>query len=554
MKLKVFMLTVLLYIQTLVAYAANIPLMPVNDLRPGMQGVGKTVIQGDTIEEFNVEIIGVTGKETTGYSILVRLYGDLIDKTGGVAQGMSGSPVYIDGRLVGAVAYGRSFNDPHYCFLTPIGSMLKMLDTPQKQHVDWIPKGTALTAGGFTEMGLEILKNDLKERGLDVVMGINSGEESTKPLEPGSSVGASLMSGDMTLGALGTVTWTDDKGHILAFGHPFMSRGDSNFFMNRAWVLGVIPNMQSAYKIGNIGTEIGKIHQDRSSGIAGLVGVMPKSLPLVINVNDTSRGISNTTRARVIEDEQLVPAIVNAATVSCVNRTVDRNCNGTAKLQFKVTGVDKNKKYLELDRENMYYATDGLEKGMVQELVEALKIFMNNKFEKLDVYGINVDVEITDAVQVAEIVKVSTNAKNIHPGDVVPLNVVMKPFRGEEFTRKVDFTVPKKHNGGKLVLNIHGGSSVSWIVNLLRKQKDEGAPESKKEEKKKTLEDFVKDFNSADKNNSLIIDITAGMKGLNGTKNDASLSSMLKGSPYKKTVPFDFIIDGEVELVLSVDK
>ncbi len=179
---------------------------------------------------------------------------------------------------------------------------------------------------------------------------------------------------------------------------------------------------------------------------------------------------------------------------------------------------------------------------------------MNNKFEKLDVYGINDDVEITDAVQVAEIVKVSTNAKNIHPGDVVPLNVVMKPFRGEEFTRKVDFTVPKKHNGGKLVLNIHGGSSVSWIVNLLRKQKDEGAPESKKEEKKKTLEDFVKDFNSADKNNSLIIDITAGMKGLNGTKNDASLSSMLKGSPYKKTVPFDFIIDGEVELVLSVDK
>lgn len=554
MKLKIFLLTVLLYVQTLVAAAANIPLMPVKDLQPGMQGVGKTVIKGDTIEEFNVEVIGVTGKETTGYSILVRLYGDLIDKTGGVAQGMSGSPVYIDGRLVGAVAYGRSFNDPHYCFLTPIGSMLKMLDTPQKQHVDWIPKGTSLTAGGFTEMGFESLKKDLKERGLDVVMGINSGEESTKPLEPGSSVGASLMSGDITLGALGTVTWTDDDGHVLAFGHPFMSRGDSNFFMNRAWVLGVIPNMQSAYKIGNIGCEIGKIHQDRSSGIAGLVGDMPKSLPIVINVADTSRGVSTTTRARVIEDEQLLPAIVNAATISCVNRTADRACNGTAKLHFKVTGVDKDKKYLELDRDNMYYATDSLEKGMVQEFVDSLKVLMNNKFEKLDIYGINVDVEITDAVQVAEIVKVSTNAKNIHPGDVVSLNVAMKPFRGDEFTRKVDFTVPKDHHGGKLVLNIHGGSSVSWIVNLLRKQKDEGTPESKKEEKKKTLEDFIKDVNTADKNNSLIIDITAGMKGLNSAKNDASLSSMLKGSPYKKVVPFDFIVDGEVELVLNVEK
>ncbi len=212
-------MTVFLCLQILMVSAANIPLMPIQDLQPGMHGVGKTVIKGDEIEEFNVEVVGVTGKETTGYSILVRLYGDLIDKTGGVAQGMSGSPVYIDGRLVGAVAYGRSFNDPHYCFLTPIGSMLKMLDVPPKQNIDWIPKGTTLTVSGMRELGLEYLKKDFKEQGLDVVMGVNSSQESTKPLEPGSAVGVSLMTGDMTLGALGTVTWTDDAGHILAFGH-----------------------------------------------------------------------------------------------------------------------------------------------------------------------------------------------------------------------------------------------------------------------------------------------------------------------------------------------
>lgn len=553
MKLKVFLMTVFLALQIMVAKAANIPLMPIKDIEPGMWGVGKTVIAGDTIEEFYAEVVGVSGTETSGYSILVRLSGDLIDKTGGVAQGMSGSPVYIDGRLVGAVAYGKAFNDPHYCFLTPIGSMLKMLDTPQKQHTDWIPKGTALAAGGFTELGLNCLKEDLGKHGLEVTMGVNSGEESTKPLEPGSSVGASLLTGDITLGALGTVTWTDDEGHILAFGHPFMNRGDSSFFMNRAWVLGVIPNMQSAYKVGNIGSAMGIINQDRSSGIAGLVGDEPKAIPLVINVHDASRGVSNTMRARVIDDEILVPAIVNAAAISSIGRTSDRALMGTAKVKYQVTGAGSDKKYLEFKHENMYYATENLEKAVMQELVENLKVLMANKFERLDIYGINVDVDVTDAIQVAEIVKVTANDKHIRPGDTVSLNVVMRPFRGKEFTQVVEFTVPKKGTGSKLVLNVHGGSSVSWILNLLRKQKDDGAGEAKKEQKQKTLTDYVKEVNEADKNNSLIIDITSGVKGLSNAKADAGLESMLKGSPYKKVVSYDFIVDGEAEVVLNLE-
>lgn len=554
MKLKVFIMTILFCFQCLVAAAANIPLMPVTDLKPGMEGIGKTVISGDTIEEFNVEIIGVSGTETSGYSILVRLYGDLIEKTGGVAHGMSGSPVYVDGRLIGAVAYGKSFNDPHYCFLTPIGSMLKMLDTPQKQPLDWIPKAGALSAGGFTELGMECLKEELKPQGIDVTLGVNNGPESTKNLEPGSSVGAALMTGDLTLGALGTVTWTDDAGHVLAFGHPFLSRGNSNFFMNRVWVLGVIPNMSSSYKVGNIGGSIGKIEQDRSSGIAGLIGSDPKSIPMVVNVSDTSRGVNNTTKVRIIDDEKLLPSIVNAATVSCANRTADRNGGGTAKLHFKVTGVDHEKNYLELDRENMFYATENLEKGMVQELVESLRVLMNNKFESLNIYGINVDVDIADTAQIVELVKVSAKNRDVHKGEKVPLTITMKPFRGPEFTRVVEYTIPEKTSKDKLVLNIHGGSSVSWIVNLLKKQKDEGAPETKKEEKRKSIKDFIEEVNTADKNNDLIIDITSGVKEANPAKDDDSLRSMLKGSPYKKVVSYDFIVDGELELVFNVIK
>ena len=159
--MRILIMALCLCLQLAVAAAANVPLMPIRDLRPGMLGVGKTVIQGDTIEEFNVEILGVQGSEATGYSVFVRLYGDLIEKTGGVAQGMSGSPVYVDGRLVGAVAYGKVFNDPHYCFLTPIGRMLSLLDEPKAVPSAWLPQGTALQAGGFTEYGLQYLKEKL---------------------------------------------------------------------------------------------------------------------------------------------------------------------------------------------------------------------------------------------------------------------------------------------------------------------------------------------------------------------------------------------------------
>ena len=165
---------------------AAVSLMPVRDLRPGMQGIGKTVISGDSIEDFEVEIVGVSGSAAAGYSILAKVSGSLIETAGGVAQGMSGSPVYIDGRLVGAVAFGRIFNDPHYCLLTPIATMLRLLDSPEsrKENVrppkakkqkeeakapQLLPKGTALLAGGFEGYGLDYLQERLAPLGLAVV-------------------------------------------------------------------------------------------------------------------------------------------------------------------------------------------------------------------------------------------------------------------------------------------------------------------------------------------------------------------------------------------------
>ena len=556
--MRVFLFTVLLCLQLALVAAANVPLMPVRDIQPGMQGIGKTVISGDTIEEFNVEILGVSGTQATGYNIFARLYGDLIDKTGGVAQGMSGSPVYVDGRLVGAVAFGKTFNDPHYCFLTPIGRMLPLLDEQRSVPADWLPKGTALMAGGFTEYGLEYLQEKIAPFGLTAVGAGGTAQESRKVLEPGSSVGVALMQGDMSLGALGTVTWTDDKGNVLAFGHSFMQRGESSFFMTKAWVLGVIPNLQSGYKVGNIGEPVGSITQDRSTGIGGSLGALPKTIPLFVTANDSDRAQTSNVRVRLVEDEQLVPSIVDAVVVNTVSKTVDRAGGGTAKLRFHITGVDSKKNIIEIQRENMFYANEALLKNLNQELSEAMTILMQNKFEPVQLYGIDVEAEVSSQVQVAEVFGVRAPAAAVKPGARVPITVTLKPYRGKEFTETLYFTVPKDHPGGKLALNVRGGSSMAWVMNLLRKQQSEGVPAAQKQEKRRKLEDFIKSVNTADKNNELIIDLASGQLSLKpeqaAAASEAGLAGMLQGSPFKQKYTFDFIIDGESEIVLNVEK
>ena len=554
--MRIFILALCLCLQLAVPAAANIPLMPIRDLRPGMQGIGKTVIQGDTIEEFNVEILGVQGSEATGYSVFVRLYGDLIEKTGGVAQGMSGSPVYVDGRLVGAVAFGKVFNDPHYCFLTPIGRMLSLLDEPKSLPADWLPQGTALQAGGFTEYGLSYLQEKLAPLGLEAVSAVGVGQGSGKALEPGSAVGASILQGDMTLGALGTVTWTDDKGNVLAFGHPFMQRGKSNIFMTKAWVLGVVPNMQSSYKVGNMGEPIGTFTQDRSSGIGGSQGKLPSTIPLFITVNDTGRGQGASMRLEVVEDERLAPAIVEAAVVNALSKACDRNGGGTARLRFTITGVDSKKQNLSIQRENMFYSSDAILKNVNAELSEAMTILMQNKFEAVQLYGINVEAQLSEQVQVAEIQRVQAAAEKAQAGEKLAIDVTLKPYRGQEFTRTVYFTVPKDHPGGKLALQVRGGSSMAWIMELLRKQQQEGVPAAKKQEQRRTLADYVKSVNKADKNNEIIVDIATGQQQMNANPNaqlpDAGLAGMLAGSPFKQKYPFDFIVDGEGEVSVEV--
>ncbi|MER2139410.1 MAG: SpoIVB peptidase S55 domain-containing protein, partial [Succiniclasticum sp.] len=524
-------------------------------------GYAKTVISGDTIETFPVEVLGVTGSDSMGYQILIRAGGDVMERSGGIAQGMSGSPVYIDGRLAGAIAYGTAFTDPHYCLLTPIQDMLDILDKPEPHRAaataPLLPKGTPLMAGGFSPAGISALQEGLQPYGLTVAdTGASGTSSSSKDLEPGSSVGAALIQGDLTLGALGTVTWTDELGRILAFGHPFMKRGDAEFFLTKTWVLASLPNLQSAYKIGNIGAAAGMFSQDRNAGIAGQIGRLPAYIPLYVSVSDATRSRNGSARVKIVNDDQLAPKLAASVLTSQAAKIADHGAGGSARILFDITAQDSKGELLHISRENMFFDNTALMKQLPAELQETVQVLLQNKLEKVRITNIDVNVDASTESLIAEIKKVAVQEKEPKPGDTIHLKVTLKPYRGQEFVRTVGYKLPKDA-AGEVRLNVRGGASMAWLQELLRKQKEKGEPKAKKDERKKDikLSDYVREVNQADRNNDIIIEYAPDQKRQASRKEEegeASLASMLAGGRNKQSVAIDYIVDGEQKVTVKL--
>jgi len=542
---------------------ARTPLMPVENLKAGMRGYAKTVISGDTIETFPVEVLGVTGSDSMGYQILIRASGDVMERSGGIAQGMSGSPVYIDGKLAGAIAYGAAFTDPHYCLLTPIQDMLDLLDKPEPHRAaagtSLLPKGTPLLAGGFDPSGISLLREALGTFGLTVAdTGVSGNFSSAKPLEPGSSVGAALIQGDLTLGALGTVTWTDEQGRLLAFGHPFMKRGTANFFLTKTWVLASLPNLQAAYKVGNIGAAAGSVTQDRNAGIAGQIGRLPAFIPLFVSVTDTTRSRNGSARVKIINDDQLAPALVASVLTSQAAKIADHGVGGSARVLFDITARDSKGELLHISRENMFFDKAAVIKQLPTELQETVQVLLQNKLETVRITNIDVNVDASTDSLIAEIKKVAVEEKEPKPGETIHLKVTLKPYRGQEFVRKVSYKLPADASG-EVRLNVRGGASLAWIQELLRKQKENGESRAseKKEEKKKDirLSDYVREVNTADRNNDIIIEYAPDQNqtaARNEDEGEASLASLLAGGRNKQSVAIDYIVDGEQKITVKL--
>lgn len=518
---RIVVLVLLLALPATLAEAAP-DIMPLSEVKAGMQGVAKTVVSGTKIEEFGVEVLGIMkNKGPSGDLILVRTFGSLIERTGGIAQGMSGSPVYIDGKLVGAIAFGWSFTDHKIGMVTPIADMLKLWELPSGRNAQ--DKGaqdkgettddpllkteaTPLMAAGFGERALALLTDKLRPYKLvPYAVGDAPEDANLGPLEPGSAVGVQLVRGDVSLGALGTVTYVEGN-NVLAFGHPFLKKGESSYFLTNAYVFTTVNGLENSFKVGSVGTALGTVGQDRGAGVAGELGRFPSILPMRITVTDSALGNTRDAEVQVVQDEQLTPVLAAASVLSIIEKTADRVGAGTAKVTFEISA--RNMPGEVFKRENMFYSPANIGELAISELYELLALLAGNQFQAVDVMDVKVDVTVDPERRTATVMEARTNVAAARPGDKVDVLVSLKPYRGEMVTKTVSFTIPKDQPPGPLTLEVRGGGMVPLAELLNKRQKGEGEiMQQLGKLKTRTFADMIKELSDRDRNNDIVVEV-----------------------------------------------
>ena len=495
-----------------VSTAQAIDFMPVADVQTGMEGIAKTVLVGDTISTFSVKILGIMkNRGPSGDLILAKFSGPVMDVTGGIAHGMSGSPVYINGQLVGAVAYGWGFADGTVGMITPIEDMVKLWNLPYEKNLSnqWtdsqlIPMGTPLMAYGFDNKSMDYLKTKLPQYGYETYDTASAtGDDVEKPLVPGGSVSALLVDGDLKLGAIGTVTYVDGN-NVVAFGHPFLKHGSSNYFMHNASIFTIVKSVNSAFKLGSMGSEVGTVTEDRGAGIAGVTGQISHGIPVRFDLVDLDLGREKTTSVKVVEDSMMTPALGATSFYNFLNKTLDRTGAGTARVTYTITPRDNQ--YKPLTRTNMFYSNDSISEKSVDEFYNVIDVLMNNRFLNYEIMDISVKAEVTETKKTAKIIDATATPVVVSPGDTIVVDVKLEPFRAEPVTKEVFFTVPADQPVGSYTLEVRGGGVIP-LPYVLEKQKYNLTDEIIR--RLKTYKDFdelFKEIQNTDSNNQIVVE------------------------------------------------
>ena len=503
----------LFFCWSVAAQAQAVDFMPVADVKTGMEGIAKTVLVGDTISTFNVKVLGIMkDKGPSGDLILAKFSGPVMDKTGGIAHGMSGSPVYINGKLVGAVAYGWGFADGTIGMITPIADMVKLWNIPYEKEMahQWqdgqlIPMGTPLMAYGFDRDALDYMAKKLPQYHYDMYdTAAANGDDVVKPLVPGGSVAALLVDGDLKLGAIGTVTYVDDD-KVVAFGHPFLKHGSTNYFMHNSSIFTVVKSVESAFKLGSMGAEVGSVVEDRGSGIAGTVGRIHAGIPVRMVIRDLDTGKERTAYVKVIESSDMTPSLASTSLYIFLNKTLDRSGAGTATISYTIT--PRNTGIVPFTRKNMFYSADSISIKSVDEFYNVIDVLMNNRFIDYDISDITIHVDVMEDKKTAKIVDATASPVIVSPGDTISVNVKLYPFRGTPFTKEVLYTVPKDQPLGDAVLEVRGGGVVP-LPYVFEKQKYNLTDEIIRRLKTyKDFNEFYKELLTTDSNQQIVVEI-----------------------------------------------
>jgi SpoIVB peptidase S55 len=465
--------------------AGQIAIYPLREVRAGQHAIGKTVFQGSKIEEFQVEILGVLENVGPRQSIiLARLSGGPLAETG-VMQGMSGSPVYIDGRLVGAVALAFNFSKEPIAGIRPIEEMLAVGDPVQPttrkvaSNNDFASKlidiATPVSFSGFTAGTLEQFAPQLTKLGLEPRQGVSSGGKlpsklgAPASLRPGDMIAVELLSGDLSIGAEGTVTAVDGKA-VYAFGHQFMSVGNTELPFARAEVLTLLPNLSSSFKISSPLEWMGSITQDRSTSIYGELGRKADTIPLEITVKDGRRAPLSY-HMQMIQDRVLSPYIVQTAVYSAMDAT--ERTLGLASYSLR-GGVEFLQGVPPLKLDNTYAGDFNVPLQASTGVASPLASILGAGFDALKIKSIKLEIEASERKRLLQVDQVTVSPKQVHPGDSVELSVTFTGENGLETQKSVHYRVPIGAPAGVLSFTVSDGS----MTNALDQQMSPAVPKS----------------------------------------------------------------------------
>jgi len=441
------------------------------DIKPGMHGTGRTIFSGNQIDEFQVEVLGVLDNIGPKESIiLARLSGGPLEHTG-VMQGMSGSPVYIDGKLAGAVALAFPFSKDPIAGIRPIEDMVRtfpaqaasiarqgpLVALGEKDLTKFFPKSAAvptgeprmvdiatpLSFGGFTRSTLDAFAPQLRALGLEPRQSISAGAKvsdrmgNPADLKPGSMISLQLMSGDYGVGADGTVTPIDGN-RIYAFGHRFLDVGATALPFARSEVITLMPNLNTSFKLSNAKEWMGTINQDRNAAVSGELGKRAPMVPVTVNISRGARPLESY-QMQMVNDPLLSPLLIQMAVYSVIDET-ERTVGAST---IRVFGEAEFVNAPGPVRVNNVFAADN-GSAMQGSLTAAIPLayVMQSGFNTLQLKKVALNIETYDQKKQLTITGISAAHRTVRPGEKVQLQVTLTGENAVESSRNLEYQVP----------------------------------------------------------------------------------------------------------------
>jgi len=589
----IFILLILFSAGINLAFSQTI-FMPVSEISPGMKGIGKTVFHGTQIEAFQVDIIDIVkGEGGINHFILANLSGDKIEESGGISAGMSGSPIYIDDRLIGAISSAWEMSEHNLCLITPIQEMLEILNLPyennqtelQEYRIDnslcfikektnkiivknivknnsfqeltgreeiiFYPVASPVIISGIKGRSLNRLSSSLKKINLKPIQGVygiekidfqDVGESPSNIIEAGSAIGIQLTRGDVNITSIGTVTYR--KGNkILALGHPFLKKGKVSFLFSAIYVYHSFPNIVMPFKLGSPLNLVGKVVQDREAGILAILNSYPRIIPFKIQVTEINSGLSYQMGVQMINDYDLLEPLVSNITVQAIDNALDRIGAGTAQVDIEIKGKKEGQ---ELFRKNMYYSSDDIAIQAISEIPEIIDLIVNNYFEIVDLTAINIDIKIDNKKKIGRVEEVVLEDSSIKPGDHLKAKIKIRPFRGELIEKMLTIQIPSDTPPGEALLMVNGGGE-------LDNEQEEFVNSSKQD--CKSLEETFKDISDRPRGNQIIGEVIIYSDELpyeENINNGDLAKEKKKENLLISKIKTDMVIEGYLEIPFTI--